>query len=269
MSETDLLRQINDLTAQVAFLRNKVNTLSQQTTNRIATSPSLTVLSYLPTALKNILRWGFNWVGNQVDVKAAANEAILVNSSGVAVLKKPDKGLASDSAGLYVVLKTAGGLLVDLNGLYVDWSLAPIQAPIAMIATQVDATTATLADLTELALDVEAGKNYRFNARLYVNADLTGGCNVSVSGTATATAIIYQVLAYDPAVMGFAICDRKVVLDDPGAAQTGAENPYIEITGEIEVNTAGTIVPQFAQAVANGSSSVLVGSHFWVQEINP
>jgi len=136
----------------------------------------------------------------------------------------------------------------------------------ARVSTQFNTTSTTLADVTGLnALKVEAGRSYRFRAVLFCDADAVGGQKYAIAGTATATAIIYQITTISNASNLNVITSRQTALGG-SAGQAGSTGNYTIIEGEITVNAAGTLTVQFAQNAAGGTSSILVGSTFTVTE---
>lgn len=135
------------------------------------------------------------------------------------------------------------------------------------VTTQFDKTDTTLADITELSIGVQASRTYNFRAVLFVDADATGGYKLAIGGTATATAIRYHIRAINDATGLFTITSRQTALAGSAGAATGTAL-MIEIEGTITVNAAGTLTAQFAQNAANGTSSVLVGSLFMVNNIS-
>jgi hypothetical protein len=141
------------------------------------------------------------------------------------------------------------------------------QAGDARVTTQFDATTTTLANITGLVTtrNLEAGRTYAFEAVLHVAADTVGGEKFAVAGTATATAIIYQVTSIADTSNANAITSRQTALG--GSVGTAGDTAYFtEIKGTITVNAAGTLAIQFAQNAANGTSSILVGSVLRVRD---
>lgn len=131
------------------------------------------------------------------------------------------------------------------------------------VTTQVDATTTTLATVTGTSTAVIAGRSYTIRGELPITADATGGYKLALSGTATATAVWYDVTVItegSPATV-----ERSARKTSLGSSHSGTLGTAVKavVTGEITVNAAGTILAQFAQAAANGTSSVLVGS--WLE----
>ena len=168
-----------------------------------------------------------------------------------------------------------GGSIVNITDLAVsDGGTGASTAPaaranlgsrFARVATQFDATDATLADVTELVASVEAGKTYDFTARLFVDADATGGHKYAIGGTATATSIIYEIMSLSNAA-ALAITSRQTALGG-SAGEAGATSVFTEIKGLIMVANAGNLSVQFAQNSANGTSSVLPGSSLTINEV--
>lgn len=135
------------------------------------------------------------------------------------------------------------------------------------VSTQFDATsTTTLANVTGLTFNVEAGKPYGFSATIFTTSNVAGGVKLAIGGTATATSIIYK----GESDNGGTITDTRVTsLGSVVCAVTAATVEDCEIKGTILVNAAGTITVQFAQNVSNGTaSSVLVGSRFYLEPLS-
>jgi hypothetical protein len=129
------------------------------------------------------------------------------------------------------------------------------------VTTQMDvANNAAPANVPGLSANVQAGKSYRFKATLFTTVGATGGANVQLGGTATATAVVADITFTDyatPAVTGA----RVTALGSP-ASKAGVTAYEVDIEGVITVNAAGTFTVQFGQKVSNATnSSVLVGSY--------
>lgn len=133
------------------------------------------------------------------------------------------------------------------------------------VSSQFNKTNTALADVTGLSVDVEAGKTYNFRATLHITASAAGGLKVAIGGTCTATSIIYFTV-FQNSIGSTDVTDRHTALG--GSSAISNDTIYlVRIEGNITVNAAGTLVPQFAQNVANGTSSVLVGSTFIVNQM--
>lgn len=139
---------------------------------------------------------------------------------------------------------------------------------IKRVSSQFDKTSnTTLANITGLSATLIAGITYAFEAVLFTTSNVAGGVKFAISGTATATAIIYEAVVMDAAVI--AAQTRATSLSTAVGGVTAVTAAICRITGTITVNAAGTLTVQFAQNASNGTaSSVLVGSYFIVNE-NP
>jgi hypothetical protein len=125
---------------------------------------------------------------------------------------------------------------------------------------QFDKTDTTLANVTfDHAFNVSATRTYQINAKIYFDADVTGGSKWAIGGTATAAAVVYQINVICNATNLFVINSRQTALAG-SVGQAGCTAGYTEINGTITVNAAGTLTLQFAQNAASGTSSILVGS---------
>jgi hypothetical protein len=136
-----------------------------------------------------------------------------------------------------------------------------------VVTTQFDKTSDTaLANVTGLTFNGEAGVTYKLNGILYTTANVAGGVKVAVSGTATATSVIYE---GDLDNGGTHTVTRATALGTAVCAVTAATAATCLIRGTIKINAAGTITLQFAQNASNGAaSSVLVGSTFDIESVN-
>lgn len=135
------------------------------------------------------------------------------------------------------------------------------------VSTQFDKTSSTvLANVTGLSLSVAAGLTYHFEAFLHTTSNIAAGVQFAISGTATATAIIYEAIVESAAAI--AAQSRTTTLGNAVGAATAVTAAFAYITGTITVNAAGTLTVQFAQNASNGAaSSVLVGSAFTAEII--
>lgn len=136
-----------------------------------------------------------------------------------------------------------------------------------LVSTQFNKTTdTTLANVTGLTRNVEAGRAYAFEAVLFTTSDVAGGVKAAISGTATATSIIYEGLTINA---GLITQSRTTTLGNTVGAVTAVTAATIIIKGTIVVNAAGTLTVQFAQNASNGAaSSVLVNSTFQLTPIS-
>jgi hypothetical protein len=135
-----------------------------------------------------------------------------------------------------------------------------------LLMTQFDKTSSTaLSDVTGLSLTLYPGY-YSVRAKLYTQSNSSGGVKVALGGTATPAAIIYDGLTINS---GTVTQGRATALGTAVAGVTAVTAADVEITGTINVTTAGTLTVQFAQNASNGSaSSILPGSSFSVRQIS-
>jgi hypothetical protein len=127
------------------------------------------------------------------------------------------------------------------------------------IKTQFDKTSSTvLANVTNLSINVEAGKTYGITAKLPTVSNVAGGVKFAIGGTATATSIWYEGELHSA---GTITQTRAAALAAEVCAVTAVTAATCYINGTIVVNAAGTLTIQFAQNASNGTaSSVIVGA---------
>lgn len=163
---------------------------------------------------------------------------------------------SADSVGINTA---SPGALLDINGFY-RW------AGQKRVTSQFDKTDTTLTNITGLSVTVATGKTYYFRAVLFETSG-AGGHKYAISGTATATAIVYDIRTHDLTSQLWDICVRGTALDTAGGEVTGTDHHTI-IDGTVTVNAGGTLTVQFAQnSGGGGTSSILVGSIFYVWEM--
>ena len=133
--------------------------------------------------------------------------------------------------------------------------------------TQFDKVTATLGNVTGLSVTLRASRSYAFRAVLYVDADLTGGFKFAMAGTATANAVIYHVSVIRDGGTTVVLSSRQTALGGAASGTATSTAVLAVIEGFITTSGAGTLVVQFSQSTANGTSSVLVGSNLDVRDV--
>jgi hypothetical protein len=142
------------------------------------------------------------------------------------------------------------------------------ETPHTRVSTQFDKTSdTTLANITGLTATLKAGLTYKFRAVLFTSSNTSGGVKFAIAGTATATAIRYQIDYTNNATNAFLLNSPQTALAG-AAGVTATAAGLCVIEGLITVNAAGTLTVQFAQNASNAAaSSVLVGSHFTVERV--
>ena len=148
--------------------------------------------------------------------------------------------------------------------------VARLTGTLRRVTTQFDVTSSTtLAGITGLSVNVEAGVTYKFEANIWVSPSASGGTKIGMNGgTATATAVIFESLLTEDTSTFTVISSIRYTALNNGNTAVGGTGYCYRITGSIVVNAAGTFFPSFAQAVSNGTpSSVLVGSTFQIWQV--
>ncbi len=165
-------------------------------------------------------------------------------------------GATAPTVSIYRVADSIVGLDAGFAGTPAGWLN---YAGRKRVATQFDKTSdTTLANITGLSVTLISGRTYTFLAKLFTSSTNTGGVKVAMGGTATATAIRYDVITHDNAAV--AGQSRQTALAG-AAGVTAVTAAQVEIAGTITCNAAGTLTVQFAQNVSDAAaSSVLVGS---------
>lgn len=215
------------------------------------------------------------------DSGAGVTELLRLNSKGnlgLGTTTFPTTGtkglIFGDGTALATMASNTAGLYADSMGANVEMMSIDESSRVRSLAwprcvkvgTQFDKVDATLANVTDLTHNVNAGKSYDFEALLHVDASLVGGSKFAIAGTATATSIIYHIDLLDNTTNAHTITSRQTALAG-SAGQAGTTAGLCRIIGTIVVNAAGTLTVQMAQNAANGTSSVLVNSSFTVDQL--
>jgi hypothetical protein len=149
------------------------------------------------------------------------------------------------------------------QGCYLRWGGT------ARVAADVSYTNATLANITGLAVNVNAGRAYSFEVELSFTCLAAAGIQCAIGGTAIATNIIYDGWIVDSAANGIKGNAQAAALGGVVAsAVTVGTAGHVTIRGTIEVNTAGTLTVQAAQNTANATATVVKrGSRLIVHDV--
>lgn len=129
-------------------------------------------------------------------------------------------------------------------------------------AAQFDKANTTFADITGVPVNVQAGVTYFFWGYFPCTFDAVGSGKFQITGTATATAIINNWRSYNNATAANITFAQQAALTTAFNVAAGATDVLVLLDGTITVNAGGTFAVQFAQLVANGTSSVLRGGRF-------
>jgi hypothetical protein len=146
----------------------------------------------------------------------------------------------------------------DLLGVYnTAWKWISAGTPILKSYTSGDQTVTNSTALTDSGqtVNVLAGKIYEFTVIIFqTSASVTAGISLAIAGTCTATSIKYE--AFN--IAGTPIFGRSAALGTRIDLAVATGDNYIEITGTIEVNAAGTLKTQFAQRVADALNGTVL-----------
>ena len=127
----------------------------------------------------------------------------------------------------------------------------------------------TFVDVTNLTVNLIAGKKYVFEAYLPVTIDAVGNGKFQMTGTATMTLIdylftsqLYSSSGFSPyTIHGVALTTSHTIR--PSSVSTDFSCAF---RGGLTCNAGGTFKVQFAQVTASGTSSVLAGAWLRVHE---
>lgn len=186
----------------------------------------------------------------------AAGSAPLYISSGTLLTVPEINAVSNDGQLLYFTNNTTTRQNIDI----VQFSAT---------TNSFNATTTTLANVTNLTASMTTGHTYKFDVVLFVDADAVGGSKFSMAGNGSASSIIFETIMVDNTSNANTITARKTAMGDSGAAgQSGTTSGFVKISGLIICNGTGTLRPAFAQNAANGTSTVVAGSYMFVSQIN-
>lgn len=136
-----------------------------------------------------------------------------------------------------------------------------------VVTTQFDATSGTTPlDITGLTAALSASSTYIFSARLFVDADATGGSKYAIAYSGSVTRIKYEIRLFDNSTDAYTIGSRHTSSASAGG-QAGTTDGFAIIEGTIVTNAAGNLTAQFSRNAASGTSSVLTESSFWVKKV--
>lgn len=166
------------------------------------------------------------------------------------------------AAGTIIEVRPTAGTYSDL---YAAVNTQESSVQWGYVSAQFDKTNATLADVTGLSANLTNGGKYGIRVEMFLAADATGGIAYTLGGTATVT------IRWASELTNYA---GPTLTPEPiktgtgsGSAVTaaGGTSYRVVLTGAMTCTAGGTLTVQFAQSVANGTSSVLVGS--WTQVV--
>lgn len=205
-------------------------------------------------ALAEVVRFG-GAQGAKIVSQAAAKTGLIVDSA------------ASPSVDIMQVRANTSSTVafaVKQDGMFTYPGLKSLTSAFNVVATT------TYATITGYSFDVRAGRVYKVEAQFNLTLDATGGGKIRFSGTATFTGSGMQGLTFDNTANSVIGAVGVNVGTDYTEGLSGSPAAGISVTfrGNIQVNAAGTFTLQFAQQVANGTSTVnAFPSFFQITEV--
>jgi hypothetical protein len=207
--------------------------------------------------------------GLQVLIQATASNIAKIGNNfldlGASTLAFSTLGIGGFDTSLTAAAKDViqfGDGSANANGWY-QW------AGMTRVASDVANTGTTLATVTGLSVNVQAGRTYHFDAYLSFTDAAAGGIKAAIAGTATATAIEYDGFIIDSGSNGVKGNAQATALATTVASSTTTGTAGIVIIkGTITVNAAGTLLVQHAQNTSNGTATTVKrGSTFMVYDM--
>lgn len=157
---------------------------------------------------------------------------------------------------------TAEQVLTATDSTHATWRTPATTTTLAVTTANFDKVNATLANVTGLTATLVAGRTYSFVATLPMTADATGGWKAGLAGTATVTALWGAVDSYD--YDSNTVNAENLYSSGPFTtvvgSRAGPTSTRVTITGTVVVNAGGTLLVQFAQSSASGTSTILRGA---------
>lgn len=132
------------------------------------------------------------------------------------------------------------------------------------VTTQIDRTSATPTADSQLSFAVEQGRTYAFRFDLITTCAALGGIRINLNGgsaTAAAVNVHYEARA------AAAVATANVTALNTDFAPTAAAYTGVTITGSFVASNTGPLTLSVGQQTASGTSSILVGSTFDVEDI--
>ena len=140
---------------------------------------------------------------------------------------------------------------------------------IKVCGTQLDrATSTTLTDIPDLAVNLTAGATYRIRGHITGTATVNGGAKAALGAdaTLTATSLTATFRNYNGKVINDA---ETVTALDTAAAGADAVMTDIDVDGVIEVDVGGVLSLQIAQNSSHAdTTSAKVGSYLEVTRVS-
>ena len=258
----------NGVDGSYAYFQN--NNISATTAGNFAVAQNGSGATVVNSASGQVL--GFS-IANSRALTVDASQNVIIGSASVAAGTSAARVfvMSGSTAPSSSPADTVQAYVVDATAGAAEWyfrnELGEINRATGLAcrnSSQFDKTSdTTLANVTGLSRNVEAGRAYGFEATLYTTSNTAGGIKCAIGGTATATSVIYDAVITQNGAMVAPGTTRATALATAVADVTNVSAAKVKITGTIVISGAGTLTVQFAQNASNGSaSSVLINSTF-------
>lgn len=126
----------------------------------------------------------------------------------------------------------------------------------AVLQSDFTKTNNTLASVTDLTLNLEAGKWYRITGQLTEAGPTSGGTLDFAGGTVTATGVSGNAVGFDDN-SGSLLAISIASLGGATLNVSSGDIAYWNFDFTIQVNAGGTLIPRFAQDVTDADPSTL------------
>lgn len=211
----------------------------------------------------NVLQSG-DWQNNNNQTK------IIINDDSSAIYYTAFQTHLFQGGRVYIqdlnVAATAKVVTVT-NGFLATGSSAYHDVNATVVNTQFNKTNTTLSNVTNLTASLLTGHTYSFDCWLHTTSNVAGGVKAAINyATGTSSTIIYEGFTADA---GSITQTRATSSGATVGAVTAVTAATMHIVGTIvTTGSSGVLTVQFAENVAVGTSSVLVGSTLIVTQIN-
>ena len=121
------------------------------------------------------------------------------------------------------------------------------------------ASSVTLTNITGLVANVTAGGVYQVDIYLATTNNGTGGINLKLGGTATATQLLIDTQVFNTTTL---TAEANITALSSSLVNAAVAATLVFITGTITVNAAGTLQLQAAQSVSNGTALTIANGSY-------
>jgi hypothetical protein len=121
------------------------------------------------------------------------------------------------------------------------------------------ASSTTLTNVVGLAANVTAGGVYQIDIYMAVTNNSTGGINLKIGGTATATQVLADTQVFNTTTLS---AENNITALSSSLVNAAVAATLVFITGSITVNAAGTLQIQAAQNTSNATALTIANGSY-------